>query len=288
MCKVHHWVLTSHPLSWTCSVGAVLVDRYCNPLADITLSSISAQLDEIAEKVKKMLRLKNPSHPTLHVTQGEVFKLVFVFSISCFSSLGDVSLVVIQGTVLRWRTLSSRGRSCAHLTLCCTSSFSTKATSVITTILSTRISTRYPCWVFYTILFVTLAFLFSIQTCISCGFLQVLLRRTGIPISLSVLYMTLAQKLGVHLEPVNFPNHFLLRWCQKPRGYAFKWLIPEVCKFLKPDNTCTSLKTLRGQSEASVSAVFNASARLLSLHSFSWTPDTVMHAAWPREGILWL
>lgn len=50
---------------------------------------------------------------------------------------------------------------------------------------------------------------------------QVLLRRTGIPISLSVLYMTLAQRLGVQLEPVNFPNHFLLRWCQKPTGYSF-------------------------------------------------------------------
>lgn len=34
--------------------------------------------------------------------------------------------------------------------------------------------------------------------------------------------MTLAQKLGVRLEPVNFPNHFLLRWCQKPRGYVFE------------------------------------------------------------------
>uniref|UniRef100_A0A8B9J9Z1 F-box protein 21 n=1 Tax=Astyanax mexicanus TaxID=7994 RepID=A0A8B9J9Z1_ASTMX len=44
---------------------------------------------------------------------------------------------------------------------------------------------------------------------------QVLLRRTGIPISLSVLYMMLARKLGVRLEPVNFPNHFLLRWCQR-------------------------------------------------------------------------
>ncbi len=52
-----------------------------------------------------------------------------------------------------------------------------------------------------------------------CG--QVLLRRTGIPISLSVLYMTLARKLGVPLEPVNFPNHFLLRWCQNQRRWAF-------------------------------------------------------------------
>lgn len=81
MCRVHRSAFTSHPLSWTCSVGAVLVDRYCNPLADITLSSISAQLDEIAEKVKKMLRLKTPSHPSLHLTQGEDFKLPSVFSV---------------------------------------------------------------------------------------------------------------------------------------------------------------------------------------------------------------
>lgn len=51
--------------------------------------------------------------------------------------------------------------------------------------------------------------------------MQVLLHRTGIPISLCILYMALAQKLGVRVEPVNFPNHFLLRWCQKPQGYAF-------------------------------------------------------------------
>lgn len=48
--------------------------------------------------------------------------------------------------------------------------------------------------------------------------MQVLQRRTGIPISLSVLYLTLARRLGVQLEPVNFPNHFLLRWCQKAMG----------------------------------------------------------------------
>lgn len=63
------------------------------------------------------------------------------------------------------------------------------------------------------------------------GFLlcvQVLQRRTGIPISLSVLYMTLARRLGVQLEPVNFPNHFLLRWCQKATrcGSMFSFEIP--------------------------------------------------------------
>ncbi|XP_042699124.2 F-box only protein 21 isoform X2 [Chrysemys picta bellii] len=47
---------------------------------------------------------------------------------------------------------------------------------------------------------------------------QVLIRRTGIPISLSVLYLTIARQLGVRLEPVNFPSHFLLRWCQGKEG----------------------------------------------------------------------
>ncbi|XP_075034618.1 F-box only protein 21 isoform X2 [Mixophyes fleayi] len=47
---------------------------------------------------------------------------------------------------------------------------------------------------------------------------QVLINKTGIPISLSVLYLTLAERLGVHLEPVNFPHRFMLRWCQHARG----------------------------------------------------------------------
>lgn len=52
------------------AAGAVLVDQYCNPLSDVSLSNISSQLDEIVEKVKKMLSIKNPSHPSLSVTQG--------------------------------------------------------------------------------------------------------------------------------------------------------------------------------------------------------------------------
>ncbi|KAM4053309.1 F-box only protein 21 [Anomaloglossus baeobatrachus] len=47
---------------------------------------------------------------------------------------------------------------------------------------------------------------------------QVLINKTGIPISLSVLYLTLAERLGVSLEPVNFPHHFMLRWCQGAQG----------------------------------------------------------------------
>lgn len=46
------------------------MDQYCNPLSDVSLSSISGQVDEIVEKVRKMLSIKNPSHPSLRVSQG--------------------------------------------------------------------------------------------------------------------------------------------------------------------------------------------------------------------------
>lgn len=45
---------------------------------------------------------------------------------------------------------------------------------------------------------------------------KVLLWRTGIPISLAVIYSAVARRLGVICEPVNFPSHFLLRWKQHP------------------------------------------------------------------------
>ncbi|KAK1334657.1 hypothetical protein QTO34_005665 [Cnephaeus nilssonii] len=62
--------------------------------------------------------------------------------------------------------------------------------------------------------------------------MQVLIRRTGIPISMSLLYMTIARQLGVPLEPVNFPNHFLLRWCQGAEGAnldIFDYIYIDAC-----------------------------------------------------------
>lgn len=41
---------------------------------------------------------------------------------------------------------------------------------------------------------------------------QVLARRTGIPITLALVYMEVARRAGVSLEGVNFPGHFLLRF----------------------------------------------------------------------------
>ena len=46
---------------------------------------------------------------------------------------------------------------------------------------------------------------------------QVIERRTGIPITLAVLYIAVGRRLGLLLEGVNFPMHFLVRCPAGPR-----------------------------------------------------------------------
>jgi len=50
---------------------------------------------------------------------------------------------------------------------------------------------------------------------------EVLDRRTGIPITLALLYMEVARRAGVHVEGINFPGHFLLRCpARRERPYS--------------------------------------------------------------------
>jgi regulator of sirC expression with transglutaminase-like and TPR domain len=49
---------------------------------------------------------------------------------------------------------------------------------------------------------------------------EVIDRRTGIPITLALLYMEVARRAGLHVEGVNFPDHFLLR-CRASRGSPY-------------------------------------------------------------------
>ena len=46
---------------------------------------------------------------------------------------------------------------------------------------------------------------------------EVLDRRTGIPITLALLYMEVARRAGLYVEGINFPGHFLVR-CPTRRG----------------------------------------------------------------------
>ncbi|MEE6503827.1 hypothetical protein FKM82_004976 [Ascaphus truei] len=139
--------------------GAVLIDQYCNPLTDVCLGSVQAQLEAILTSVNAVLRVRNSRHPSLsqQAAAGGAFHIE------------DVEL---QGQALD---------ALNH------------------------------------VLFVQLKFKGNEEdyyNSLNSYIHQVLIRKTGIPISLSVLYLTLAEQLGVRLEPVNFPSHFLLRWCQ--------------------------------------------------------------------------
>ncbi|NXR13532.1 FBX21 protein, partial [Semnornis frantzii] len=140
--------------------GAVLIDQYCNPLSDICLRSVQAQVDDITDKVRKVLRAKNPRHPSLASKAGEVL----VPEVELQRQVLDAMNCVL------YEQLKYKGNELDYYN--------------------------------------------SLNSYIH----QVLIRRTGIPISLSVLYLTIARQLGVKLEPVNFPSHFLLRWCQGKEG----------------------------------------------------------------------
>jgi hypothetical protein len=48
---------------------------------------------------------------------------------------------------------------------------------------------------------------------------EVLDRRTGIPITMCVVYMEVARRAGLHIDGVNFPGHFLVR-CPEVRPAA--------------------------------------------------------------------
>ncbi|CAH2295962.1 F-box only 21 isoform X1 [Pelobates cultripes] len=141
--------------------GAVLIDQYCNPLEDISLDNIQAQLDTILEKVKALLGVKNSRHPALFLQAGAT------------SYIEDLDL---QEQVL----------------------------DALNHVLFIEMKFKGNVTDFYNPL--------------NSYIHQVLITKTGIPISLSVLYLYLAERLGVPLEPVNFPHHFMLRWSQGIQG----------------------------------------------------------------------
>jgi len=44
---------------------------------------------------------------------------------------------------------------------------------------------------------------------------QVLKKKTGIPVTLSLLYAAICRRLNVHLDMIGMPGHFLMRWTDK-------------------------------------------------------------------------
>ncbi|XP_051888158.1 F-box only protein 21 isoform X2 [Pristis pectinata] len=65
--------LSSPPEQQRLIEGVVLIDQYCNPLADTSLENILLQLNHITEEVKKVLRLTKSSHPSITAERDDVF-----------------------------------------------------------------------------------------------------------------------------------------------------------------------------------------------------------------------
>lgn len=69
---------------------------------------------------------------------------------------------------------------------------------------------------------------------------QVLARHVGIPVSLSIVYLLVAQRIGLELEPVGVPGHFLVG-CYEPEG-PFYIDAFHAGRFLTPDDVFAMLR----------------------------------------------
>lgn len=70
---------------------------------------------------------------------------------------------------------------------------------------------------------------------------QVLSRHLGIPLSLSVVYLLVAQRMGLELEPVGVPGHFLIG-CYEPEGPFYLDAFNQG-QFLTPDDIFARLRS---------------------------------------------
>jgi regulator of sirC expression with transglutaminase-like and TPR domain len=69
---------------------------------------------------------------------------------------------------------------------------------------------------------------------------EVLDRRTGIPITLSVVYMEVARRAGLQLDGINFPGHFLVR-CPETQSSPYLIIDPFHAGALLSEHKCRLL-----------------------------------------------
>jgi regulator of sirC expression with transglutaminase-like and TPR domain len=69
---------------------------------------------------------------------------------------------------------------------------------------------------------------------------QVLIRRTGIPISLSIVYLLVGERVGLQLEPVGLPGHFVVGCYDEPAPFFIDAF--NGGNFLGAEQVCAQLK----------------------------------------------
>jgi regulator of sirC expression with transglutaminase-like and TPR domain len=101
---------------------------------------------------------------------------------------------------------------------------------------------------------------------------EVLERRTGIPISLALVYMEIARRAGLGVEGVNAPRHFLLR-CRARRGLPYNDLIIDAFHggaLLQPDAYLLPHAT---KPQILVRMLLNLKQLYVKMHSFPQARD---------------
>jgi regulator of sirC expression with transglutaminase-like and TPR domain len=93
---------------------------------------------------------------------------------------------------------------------------------------------------------------------------EVLDRRTGIPITLSVVYMEVARRAGLHVDGINFPGHFLVR-CPERRGTPYLIIDPFHAGALLSEHKCRLLLQKHVGSEVAFSKSLLAPATRLQI-----------------------
>nr|XP_027235995.1 F-box only protein 21-like isoform X2 [Penaeus vannamei] len=141
-------------------VGAILMARWFQPHADISIKQMTNVIDDIADQCREQLRINHPDHPALSVPLTPPRE---VLTESRWSHEKTMQLFKCINHILYYQ-MKMTGNSEDYYNL---------KNSLIN---------------------------------------EVLTSKKGIPISLSIIYMAVCHRLGILLEPVNYPSHFVMKW----------------------------------------------------------------------------
>lgn len=165
----HEWqkFISLPPNEQTLERGATIVAQWSQPEKDLSYSSISAALDNIAEQTKELLKEQYPTH-TIFSTPTEQFDYW--------------KNHIINDN--QWSVLETK-----------------RVTDALCEILFKKLGFYGNSEMYYLLE----------TSLIDC----VLEDKRGIPITLAIVFESVARRLGVRCEPVSFPSHFLLRWKER-------------------------------------------------------------------------
>ena len=148
----------------TLEYGATIVAHWSQPERDVSYSSVSSALDNIAQQTKELLREQYPNH-SIFSTPEEQF-------IQWKNNIIDDN---------QWSITETK-----------------QVTNALCEVLFQKLG-------FYG----NSAMYYSLES----SFIdRVLEHKCGIPITLAIVFESVARRLGIRCEPVSFPSHFLLRW----------------------------------------------------------------------------